>query len=45
MNKNSKKQLQKTKVIMPVHLYGISSEMTIINIAIENKLAIIEHAS
>ena len=37
---------EKTKVIMPVHLYGISCEMDeIINIAKENNLSIIEDAS
>ena len=48
MNKNSlvKAITKKTKVIMPVHLYGISCEMDeIINIANQNKLAIIEDAS
>ncbi|OUX24072.1 MAG: hypothetical protein CMA23_006295 [Methanobacteriota archaeon] len=48
MDKNSLKNVitKKTKVIMPVHLYGISCEMDeIINIARENNLSIIEDAS
>ena len=48
MNKNSLKKAinKKTKVIMPVHLYGIACEMDeIIDIAMENKLFIVEDAS
>ncbi len=46
VNSLKKAITKKTKVIMPVHLYGISCEMDeIINIARENKLLIVEDAS
>ncbi len=48
INKNSLKNAinEKTKVIMPVHLYGISCEMDdIIAIAKENNISIVEDAS